>query len=163
MLLFSTQPQYCLTSWIELQMLLRSCVIYINIIILRHIFIFLSMPKPRLITAWKVSKYGLGLNTRRYRVSAQIHSEYRKIRTRKNSVFGHFSRSVCHIFVTYFVLILQLSVGNRVTVTTYIFNQQVPRNHWYSLCWPFKHEWWGSFPATLWFWTWDFWFGRPAP
>ena len=48
------------------------------------------------VTAWKVSKYGVffgpyfpvfGL------INLRIHSEYRKIRTRKNSVFGHFSRS----------------------------------------------------------------------
>ena len=35
---FLTQPQCCLTfSWIELQVLLRCCLIYITIIILRHI------------------------------------------------------------------------------------------------------------------------------
>ena len=35
--LFSTQPQSCLTfSWIELQMLLRCCLIHINTIILWH-------------------------------------------------------------------------------------------------------------------------------
>ena len=34
-----------------------------------------------------------GLNTEIYRVNFQIQSEYRKIRTRKNSVFGHFLRS----------------------------------------------------------------------
>ena len=53
-------------------------------------------------TAWKVSKYGvfsgpyflvIGLNTEIYGVNLYIQSEYRKIRTRKNSVFGHFSRS----------------------------------------------------------------------
>ena len=53
-------------------------------------------------TAWKESKYGVlpgpyfhafGLNTERYGVSLRIQSECRKIRTRKNSVFGHFSRS----------------------------------------------------------------------
>ena len=53
-------------------------------------------------TAWKVSNYGLfsgpyfpafGLNTERYSVSLHIQSECGKIRTRKNSVFGHFSRS----------------------------------------------------------------------
>ena len=53
-------------------------------------------------TAWKVSKYGVksrpyfpafGLNTERYSVSLCIQSEYKKIRTRNNSVFGHFSRS----------------------------------------------------------------------
>ena len=54
------------------------------------------------ITAWKVSKYGVfsglyfpafGLNTERYEVSLCIQSECRKIRTRKNSVFGHISHS----------------------------------------------------------------------
>ena len=50
------------------------------------------------ITTKKVSKYGVfsgpyfpvfGRNT-------EIQSEYRKIRTRKNSIFGHFSCSVSH-------------------------------------------------------------------
>ena len=52
-------------------------------------------------TAWKVSKYGIfsvpyfpvfGLNTE---VNLRIQSKCRKIRTRKNYVFGHFSCSVC--------------------------------------------------------------------
>ena len=52
-------------------------------------------------TARKVSRYGVfsglyflvfGLNI--YSVNLHIQSEYRKIRTRKNSVFGNFSRSV---------------------------------------------------------------------
>ena len=52
--------------------------------------------------AWKVSKYGnfsgpyfpaFWLNTERHSVSLRIQSECRKIRTRKNSVFGHFSSS----------------------------------------------------------------------
>ena len=34
-----------------------------------------------------------GLNTEIYGVNLRIQSEYRKIRTKKNSVFGHFSRS----------------------------------------------------------------------
>ena len=33
-----------------------------------------------------------GLNTKRYGVFLHIQSECRKLRTRKNSVFGHFSR-----------------------------------------------------------------------
>ena len=54
-------------------------------------------------TTWKVSEYGVfsspyfsvfGLNTEIYGVNLRIHSEYRKIQTRKNSVFGFFSRSV---------------------------------------------------------------------
>ena len=53
-------------------------------------------------TAWKVSKYGVisgpyfpvfGLNTEIYPPILRIQSEYRKIRARNNSVFGHFSRS----------------------------------------------------------------------
>ena len=56
-------------------------------------------------TAWKMSKYGVfsgtyflafGLNTERYSVSLRIQSECGKIRTRKNSVFRHFSRSVIY-------------------------------------------------------------------
>ena len=53
-------------------------------------------------TAWKVSKYRVisgwyfpvfGLNAEIYFVNLRIQFEYRKIRTRNNSVFGHFSRS----------------------------------------------------------------------
>ena len=52
--------------------------------------------------AWKVSKYevfsgpyflAFGLNTERYSVSLRILSKCGKLRTRKNSVFGHFSGS----------------------------------------------------------------------
>ena len=54
-------------------------------------------------TAWKVYKYrvfsgpyfpAFGLNMERHFVSLCIQSECGKIRTRKNSVFGHFSHSV---------------------------------------------------------------------
>ena len=54
-------------------------------------------------TAWKVSKYGVFLVhiflyldwTRRFTVNLSVQSKYRKIRTRKNSVFGYFSWSEC--------------------------------------------------------------------
>ena len=58
-------------------------------------------------TAWKVSKYGVfsglyfpifGLNTEIYSVNLRIQSKYRKIRTRKTSVFRDFSRSDTHIY-----------------------------------------------------------------
>ena len=58
----------------------------------------ISMKKT---TASKMSKYGVisgryfpafGLNTERYFVSLRIESKCWKIRTRNNSVFGHFSR-----------------------------------------------------------------------
>ena len=56
------------------------------------------------ITVWNVSIYGVfsgpyfstfGLNAERYFVPLRIHSECGKIRTRKNSVFGHISRCEC--------------------------------------------------------------------
>ena len=54
-------------------------------------------------TAWKLSKYGVfsgpqflvfGLKTEIYFVNLRIQSKYRKIRTRRNSLFEHFSRGV---------------------------------------------------------------------
>ena len=57
-------------------------------------------------TVWKVPKYEVfpgpyvpvfGLNTETYYVNLRIQSECRKIRTRKSSVFGHFSRSVVQV------------------------------------------------------------------
>ena len=54
-------------------------------------------------TVWKVSKYGVfsgpyfpvfGLNTEIHGVNLRIQPENRKIRTRKNSVFGLFSSNV---------------------------------------------------------------------
>ena len=56
----------------------------------------------RLHIAWKVSKYRafsspyfsvFGMNMKIFKVNLGIQFEYRKIRPRKNSVFGHFSRS----------------------------------------------------------------------
>ena len=53
-------------------------------------------------TVWNVSKYGVfsgpyfppfALNTERYFIFLRIQFEWGKIRTRKNFVFGHFSRS----------------------------------------------------------------------
>ena len=63
-------------------------------------------------TAWKVSKYGVfsapyflafGLNTEKYEISLHIQSECGKIRTTKNFVFAHFSRSVKISFAVIFV------------------------------------------------------------
>ena len=62
-----------------------------------------------LLTAWKVSKYSVisgpyfpvfGLNTEINGVNLRIQSEYKKTRTRINSVFGHFSRSGCDWYFT---------------------------------------------------------------
>ena len=85
------------------------CLLYLFTPFLSVFFVFhgknLLLLKliSRYVTAWKVTKYGVfsgpyflvfGLNTEIYGVNLRIQSEYRKIRTRKNSVFGHFSRSV---------------------------------------------------------------------
>ena len=60
------------------------------------------MLSNHLATALKISKYGVisgpyfpvfGVNTEIYGVHLRIQYEYRKIWTRKNSVFGHFSPS----------------------------------------------------------------------
>ena len=72
---------------------------------------------------WNVSKYGafsgpylpaFGLNTERYEVSLRIQSEWGKIRTRKNFLFGHFSYSVrkllFHITQLHFPKILMNTV-----------------------------------------------------
>ena len=62
--------------------------------------------KQRIHTTWNVSKYGVfsgpyfplfWMNSENYSLNFRIQSKYRKIWTRKNAVFGHFSRSVGHI------------------------------------------------------------------
>ena len=68
-------------------------------------------------TAWKVTtKYGVfsgpyfpvfGLNTKRYSVSLRIQSECGKIRTRKNSVFRHFTQCeylICSLLMVFYFL-----------------------------------------------------------
>ena len=47
--------------------------------------------KPNKDTSWKVSKYGV-FSGPYFPVFTCIRTEYRNIRTRKKSVFGHFSR-----------------------------------------------------------------------
>ena len=47
-----------------------------------------------------------GLNTEIYEVNLRIQSQYGKIRTRKNPVFGHFSRSI--IYSLSHVLVLKI-------------------------------------------------------
>ena len=89
--------------WRSLSLTDASCESLTNILINKLIVdIFLQI-----FTAWKVSKYGvfsgpyfpvLELNTEIYAVNLRIQPEYGKIRTRKNSVFGHFSRSVWIMF-----------------------------------------------------------------
>ena len=71
--------------------------------IFQNIYFYRTPPVVASInTAWKVSKSGgisgpyflvFGLNTEIYRINLRIQSEYWKIRTRNNSVFGHFSGS----------------------------------------------------------------------
>ena len=74
----------------------------------RNFWVFSS--KQQAFTAWNVSRYGvisgpyfpvLGLNTEIYEVHLCIQSEYRKIRTRNNFVFGHFSSNVLFDKITW--------------------------------------------------------------
>ena len=68
------------------------------------------LDKGALNTAWKVCKYGVfsdryfpifGLNTEIYSINLRIQSEYRKIRTSKNSVSGYFSQTVTPKFILF--------------------------------------------------------------
>ena len=70
----------------------------------------------------EVSKYGefsgpyffvFGLNTKIYFVNLRIQSEYRKIKTRKNSVVRHFSSSFTVMTGTCLVLGTELMAKNR--------------------------------------------------
>ena len=58
-------------------------------------------------TTWKLSKYGVFP----VRTSC-IRSEYRKVRTGKNSVFGHFSRSV-YLHFRYIAVASEIDVANQ--------------------------------------------------
>ena len=60
----------------------------------KHDMMF-SVYSVKMVTAWKVSKYGVFSDPYCpvFGVNLCIRSECRKTRTRKNSVFGHFSRS----------------------------------------------------------------------
>ena len=49
-----------------------------------------------------------GLNTQIYSINFRIESEYEKIRTRKSSIFGHFSCSARNIFTLQKIDILSL-------------------------------------------------------
>ena len=101
---------------------------------------FLNIPKFRL-TAWKVSKYRVfsgpyfpvfRLNTEIYSVNLRIQSECRKIRTRKDSVFGHISRGdlvltlpcrkIFSRIITFVSLKLSFDVANRAkAIPLYLF------------------------------------------
>ena len=85
---------------------------FCGMVILRKLYFSIKLPQQKeitvfytVLTAWKVSKYGVcsgpyfsafGLNTERYWVSLRIQSQCEKIQIRKNSVFGHLSRS-CYL------------------------------------------------------------------
>ena len=55
------------------------------------------------------------MNTEVYGVNLRIQAEYRKIRTRKNSVFGHFSRSVCNSSICKLALLTYLPLTEAAT------------------------------------------------
>ena len=52
-----------------------------------------------------------GLNTEIYSLNLRILSEYEKIRTIKNSVFGHFSRSVSETYLKHIFNICLVTPG----------------------------------------------------
>ena len=56
------------------------------------------------------------LNTERYGVSLRIQSKCRKIRTRKNSIFGHFSRCACFYIIFNWLIKNVFSINNNITV-----------------------------------------------
>ena len=74
-----------------------------NFLLPRFLFFFINSKTRCTYTVCNMSKYGVFfgsyfpvfglLNTERYFVSLRIHSKCGKIRTRKISIFGHFSRS----------------------------------------------------------------------
>ena len=69
-----------------------------------------------------------GLNTERYFVSLHIQSECGKIRTRKNSVFGHFSRSAKEPFHSF------LNSKYEAYLDRYkLFWQQLNKYYWHFL------------------------------
>ena len=99
-----------------------------------------------------MSKYGVfsgpyfpvfGLNTEIYGVNICIQSEYRKIRTRKNSVFGHFSRSasklshgeslscvLCVSFhLNYFLVVLYMLYSHCQVIIDYTYFVFPERSH----------------------------------
>ena len=100
----------------------------------------MNIPKFRL-TAWKVSKYRVfsgpyfpvfRLNTEIYSVNLRIQSECRKIRIRKDSVFGHISRGdlvltlpcrkIFSRIITFVSLKLSFDVANRAkAIPLYLF------------------------------------------
>ena len=97
-----------------------SCIVHcVKNFQIRSFFWFLFsriLPKyGKIRTAWKLSKYGVfsgpyfrpfGLDTERYEVSLRMQSECAKIRIRKNSEFGQFSRSDAFYAVVLSVSIL---------------------------------------------------------
>ena len=67
-----------------------------------------------------------GLYTKIYGVNFRIQSEYGKVLTRKNSVFGYFSRNVCvkmwkHLVFEFFSIAWQLVDGDHHLITEDLF------------------------------------------
>ena len=108
--------------------------------IFQNIYFYSTPPVVASInTAWKVSKSGVisgpclpvfGLKTEIYGINIRIQSEYRKIRTRNNSVFGHFSRSESVWFFTTWRLIAKfhthgLDMSSLVLIYSYSSNRKL--------------------------------------
>ena len=93
----------CLPSFLKEPFWQQNHLLYVNVTFptLTNWWNVEMVTNVKWLTVWKVSKYGvfsgpyypeLGLNTEIYRVKLHIQSECEKIRARKNSVYGHFSR-----------------------------------------------------------------------
>ena len=78
-----------------------------------------------------------GLNKEIYSVNFRIQSEYQKTRTRENSVFGHFSRSLCIV-----QLLLVMHEIQTTRVTTFYINPTVDvRGPFFDVCKSFDKVW----------------------
>ena len=92
-----------------------------------------------------------GLNTEIYFVNLHIQSEYKKIRTRKKSVFGHFSRSVGKYVISKNYKYHNLLTPTKKAHDSVIFcigNINSPRkkydnfkNFWHLISWCSVHFW----------------------
>ena len=82
-----------------------------------------------------------GLNTEIYSVNLRLQSEYRKMQTRKNSVFGHFPRSGCflmgvHTYTIFGLVFKYLTLSWRTSLS---YRTQSIDLLWKSMDW-FLHD-----------------------
>ena len=86
---------YCF--WLDVRILFHRCSLREE---LANIVSFTFIENYRCLKSVQIRSYF-------WSVFSCIQSEYREIRTRNNSVFGHFSRSVCTVYCTIFYYVLR--------------------------------------------------------